>query len=124
MKLTDTQLCFSPKPHSREDRLLELPANLNGGAAQKVVGKLLTERLVEEIRARGEIPVWRRPDQEGPRALRVTKRGLQVIQVDEETAILGEPQKSASSDSTAKKKGSLAKVAKTKSQTDKRSLLC
>src|SRR6266478_4125207 len=41
-----------------------------GGAAGKVVAKLLTEGLVEEVRARGSIPVWRRDD-DGPRALRM-----------------------------------------------------
>jgi hypothetical protein len=52
VKLTDTQLL------------------LLSGAAGKVVAKLLTEGLVEEVRARGSIPVWRRDD-DGPRALRM-----------------------------------------------------
>jgi hypothetical protein len=43
---------------------------LTGGAAGKVVAKLLTEGLVEEVRARGSIPAWRRDD-DGPRALRM-----------------------------------------------------
>jgi len=34
------------------------------------VAKLLTEGLVEEVRARGSLPVWRRDD-DGPRALRM-----------------------------------------------------
>jgi hypothetical protein len=59
------------------------PANLKGGAAHKVVAKLLTEGLVEEIRARGELPVWRRDDAEGAFALRITKRGLKAIQVED-----------------------------------------
>jgi hypothetical protein len=42
-----------PMPTRREDRAIELPSNLKGGAAHKVVAKLLTEGLVEEIRARG-----------------------------------------------------------------------
>jgi len=48
-----------------------------------MVGKLLSEGLVEEIPARGALPVWRRDEEEGARALRITQRGLAAIQVDE-----------------------------------------
>ena len=116
MKLTDTQLILLSKASQREDRALELPANLKGGAAHKVVGELLAERLVEEIRARGELPVWRRDDDEGPRALRITKRGLQAIQVDEEAGTSDAPQSNAKSNPAAKKKKSIAKLTKTKRQ--------
>ena len=114
MKLTDTQLVILSKASQREDRALELPTNLKGGAAHKVVGKLLTEGLVEEIRARGELPVWRRDDDEGPRALRITKRGLQAVQVDKEAGTLDAPQSNAKSNQAAKKKELVAKPAKTK----------
>jgi hypothetical protein len=48
-----------------------------------VVGKLLTDGLIEQIQARGSLPVWRRDKEKGPLALRITKRGLAAIQVDE-----------------------------------------
>ena len=83
MKLTDTQLVLLSAASQRDDRAVELPANLKGGAAHKVVAKLLTEGLVEEIRARGSLPVWRRDENEGAFALRITKRGLKAIQVDD-----------------------------------------
>jgi hypothetical protein len=83
MKLTDTQLVLLSAASQREDRAIELPANLKGGAAHKVVGKLLADGLVEEIRATGDLPVWRRDDTEGPFALRITKRGLSAIQVED-----------------------------------------
>src|SRR5437867_1093413 len=83
MKLTDTQLVLLSTASQREDRAVELPANLKGGAAHKVVAKLLTEGLVEEIRANGSLPVWRRDDAEGVFALRITQRGLSTIQVDD-----------------------------------------
>jgi hypothetical protein len=56
------------------------------------VAKLLTEGLVEEVRVRGSIPVWRRDD-DGPRALRITKKGLRAIRVEHEPtdAAAGEP---------------------------------
>ena len=68
MKLTDTQLLLLSAASQRDDRALEPSPKLTGGAAGKVVAKLLTEGLVEEVRARGSIPVWRRDD-DGPRAL-------------------------------------------------------
>jgi hypothetical protein len=39
--------------------------------------------LVEEVRARGDLPVWRRDDDNRPTALRITKRGLKAIAADE-----------------------------------------
>ena len=83
MKLTDTQLVLLSAAAQRQNGGLELAANLKGGAAHKVVGKLLTEGLVEEIPAAGGLPVWRRDDADGALALRITQRGLAAIQVDE-----------------------------------------
>jgi hypothetical protein len=51
MKLTDTQLMLLSAASQRKDHAIELPENLKG-AANKVIGKLLTEGLIEEIRAR------------------------------------------------------------------------
>jgi hypothetical protein len=82
-KLTDTQLIILSAASQRDDHGVELPASLKGGAAHKVVAKLLTEDLVEEVRAGGMLPVWRRDDAEGSFALRITRRGLKAIQVDD-----------------------------------------
>src|SRR6266536_2557782 len=57
-----------------------LPPRLRGGAAQKVVKKLLDLGLVEAVRARGDLPVWRHEDDRCPMALRLTSRGLERIQ--------------------------------------------
>jgi Protein of unknown function (DUF3489) len=67
----------------RDDRTLERPSNLPGGAAGKVVAKLLTEGLVEEIQSRGSSPVWLR-DGDVAHTLRITMRGLRAIRVDDE----------------------------------------
>src|SRR5258707_2208293 len=88
VKLTDTQLRLLAAASQRHDRALERPSNLTGGAAAKVIAKLLTEGLVEEIQSRGSLPVWRR-DEEGPRTLRITKRGLQAIRVEDKPAEAG-----------------------------------
>jgi hypothetical protein len=60
MKLTDTQRRLLAAASQRDDRALERPSNLTGGAAGKVVAKLVTEGLIEEIQSRGSLPVWRR----------------------------------------------------------------
>jgi hypothetical protein len=51
-------------------------------AGRNVVGKLLTEGLVEETKAYRSLPVWHRGDGQGPLALRITKQGLAAIGVD------------------------------------------
>jgi hypothetical protein len=74
-KLTDTQQIILSAASQRDDRGVELPANLKGGAARKVVDKLIRAGLLEEVRAAGALPVWRRDDDSGPMALRITKTG-------------------------------------------------
>jgi hypothetical protein len=88
MKFTDTQLVLLSTASQRDDRALERPSNLAGGAAAKVIAKLLTEGLIEEVQSRGSLPVWRR-DEDGPRTLRITKRGLKAIQVEDESPEAG-----------------------------------
>jgi Protein of unknown function (DUF3489) len=83
VKLTDTQLVLLSAASQRDDRALERPANLTGGAAGKVVARLLAAGLVEEFQSRGSLPVWRRDD-DGARSLRITKKGLAAVRVEDE----------------------------------------
>ena len=83
-KLTDTQLVILSAASQRDDRGVELPANIKGEAARKVVDKLIRAGLLEEVRAAGSLPVWRRDDDSGPMALRITKNGLEAIDVEGE----------------------------------------
>ena len=71
MKRTETQLQLLAAASQRDDRALERPSHLTGGAAGKVVAKLLAEGLVEEIQSRGSLPVWRR-DGDNALTLRIT----------------------------------------------------
>ncbi len=64
--ITDTQLVPLSAAAQREDGI-------------KVLGKLLSEHLIEEIPAQGTLPVWRRDDSEGALALRITEHGLAAI---------------------------------------------
>src|SRR5215216_3170827 len=84
MKLSDIQLVVLSAAAQREDRGIALPPKLRGGAAQKFAAKLLREGLVEEVRARGVLPVWRRDDANGPMALRMTRSGMKAIGVEED----------------------------------------
>jgi Protein of unknown function (DUF3489) len=83
MKLSDTQLLLLSKASQREDHALEVPASLKGGAARKVIGKLLAEGLVEEVHARAGLTAWRHDEDGRPLALRITRQGLSEIQIDE-----------------------------------------
>ena len=51
MKLSDTQLVLLSAASQREDGAVVLAPNLKGGAASKVVGKLLRDGLIEEVSA-------------------------------------------------------------------------
>jgi Protein of unknown function (DUF3489) len=92
VKLTDNQLILLSAASQRDDRALERPPNLTGGAAAKVVARLLTEGLIEVIQSRGVLPVWRR-DEDGARSLRITRKGMEAIGVDEVGAAADEPAK-------------------------------
>lgn len=77
--LTDTQLALLAAAAQRDDRALVPPERLKGNAAQKTTDKQVGLGIAEEIHARGEMPMWRRNDDGRTIALRLTKRGLQMI---------------------------------------------
>ena len=83
-RLTDTQHIILSAASQRDDRGVELPANLKGEAARKVVDKLMRAGLLEEVRATGSLPIWRRDDDSGPMALRITKQGLEAVGVKDD----------------------------------------
>ena len=83
MKLSDTQLMILSSASQRTDHAAVLPPNLKGSAANKVVNKLLNEKLLQELRAKDDMPVWRRGDDNRPYSLRITKAGLKAIEVED-----------------------------------------
>jgi hypothetical protein len=83
MKLSDTQLLILSSASRRSDHAALLPENLKGSAAKKVVDRLLNEKLLQELRAKDDMPVWRRGDDNRPYSLRITKAGLRAIEVQE-----------------------------------------
>jgi Protein of unknown function (DUF3489) len=84
-RLTDTQLIILSGASQRDDRGVELPATVKDEAARKAVAKLIRAGLLQEVRPAGSLPVWRRHDDSGPMALRITKQGLEAIDVKDET---------------------------------------
>src|SRR5258708_15939535 len=83
MRLSDTQLLILSSATQRTDHAAVLPASLKGSAAKKVIGRLLKEKLLQELCAKDDMPVWRRGDDNRPYSLRITKAGLRAIEVDE-----------------------------------------
>jgi hypothetical protein len=79
MKLTDTQLVLLSAASQREDGAVEIGSKLKGDAAGKVIGKLMSQHLVEEIPVQSTLPVWRRDQGTGALALRITPQGLAAI---------------------------------------------
>ena len=83
-RLTDSQLVILSAASQREDRGVELPENVQGKAAGKVIDKLLRAGFLEEVRASSSLPVWRRDDESGAIALRITSAGLAAIDAADE----------------------------------------
>jgi hypothetical protein len=79
-KLTDTQLIILSSASRRDDGLVVMPKNLQGGPAAKAVKPLLDRRHLEEVKATPDMPVWRRGE-DGAHALRITKTGTAAIGV-------------------------------------------
>ena len=50
-----------------------------------MVDKLLNEKLLQELRAKDDMPVWRRGDDNRSYSLRITKAGLRAIEVEDAT---------------------------------------
>jgi hypothetical protein len=83
MKISDTQLLILSSASQRADHAATLPANLKGSAAKKVVDRLLKGKLLQELRASEDMPVWRRGEDNQPYSLRITKAGLKAIEVED-----------------------------------------
>jgi Protein of unknown function (DUF3489) len=87
MKLTDTQLVLLSAASQRQDGTVEIGSKLKGGAGGKMIRKLLRQHLIEEIPARGSLPAWRRDEEKGARALRITADGRAAIGADSSHAV-------------------------------------
>jgi hypothetical protein len=85
-KFTDAQLVLLSSGAQHAEGAIQLAPNLKGGAAKKVVGKLLRQGLIEEVPSHGTLPEWRRDDNLGSLTLRITQHGLAAIGVEASAA--------------------------------------
>src|SRR5467141_753471 len=81
VKLTDAQLVLLSRACQRDDGALEIPDDLKD-STKKAVDKLLGAKMLEEVLATREFPVWRRDEQEGPIGLQITEEGLKAIRAN------------------------------------------
>ena len=72
VKLTDTHLVLLSRATQRDDGALNIPATLKD--REKVVEQLLAAKVIKEVPARGELPIWRRDEQAGSLALVIPTR--------------------------------------------------
>src|SRR5262245_22745622 len=83
-RLTDTQSVILSSASRRNDRGVDLPANVTGEPVRKAIDKLIRAGLLEEVCAHGSLLAWRRDAKAGPMALRITKQGLDAIMVKDD----------------------------------------
>ncbi|HME85945.1 MAG TPA: DUF3489 domain-containing protein, partial [Roseiarcus sp.] len=81
VKLTDAQLVMMSAAAQREDGCLTAPETIRGAAVSKVSAKLAKLGLVREIRAKAEMPVWRRDKAGQGYALKLTAAGRKAVVV-------------------------------------------
>jgi hypothetical protein len=80
IKLSDTQLALLSAASQREDRHLTPETGPRLGPVKRAARKLLTEGLVQEVRAQKDAPVWRRDeDSDQAFALKLTAAGFKAI---------------------------------------------
>jgi hypothetical protein len=82
MSLTDTQLVLLSSASQREDHLVTMPPKLKGGAAKKVVDKLLSLALLKEVSVKGDQPAWRANEIKRPVGLKITRAGLKALGIE------------------------------------------
>ncbi len=82
-KLTDTQLIVLSAASARDDGHAVLPEKMKAAAASKVGASLVTRKLMREVRAKPDMPVWRRDDDNRVYSLVLTAAGRKAIGVDE-----------------------------------------
>jgi hypothetical protein len=81
-KLIDAQRIVLSGAAQRDDGAAMLPERLTEKAAQKLAATLIAKGLVRELRARADMPVWRRNEAGRAIALVVTKLGREAIKGD------------------------------------------
>jgi hypothetical protein len=79
IKLTDAQRIVLSGAAQRDDGAGTLPERMTEKAAEKFAATLIAKGLVREVRAKADMPVWRRNEAGRAVALVVTKLGREAI---------------------------------------------
>jgi hypothetical protein len=79
IKLTDAQRIVLSGAAQRDERAATLPERMTEQAALKLAATMIERGLVREVRARADMPVWRRNEAGRAMALIVTKLGREAI---------------------------------------------
>lgn len=82
VKLTDSQLIILSTAVARDDGLAVFPAKMNKASAAKVGLSLVARKLMREVKAKPEMPVWRRDNDGRPLSLMITKDGQKAIGIE------------------------------------------
>ena len=64
-QLTDTQFLVLSEAAGRDSGFVVVPERLKGKAAESFEHSLIAKGLVQEVRAKAGMPVWRREGREG-----------------------------------------------------------
>ena len=95
-KLSENQHALLQSASRREDRSFILPANLKGGAAQKVAAKLIAEGFAKEIKSKAGLPIWRRDGEiDQAYSLKLSAAGAKAVATSEEPSGKAAPEASA-----------------------------
>ena len=83
-KLTDTQLIVLSKAAQRDDGAASVPERVNSATAKKIADKLISQKLMREIRTKPGMPVWRVDESGRSLSLVILRAGRVVIGVSED----------------------------------------
>ena len=83
-KLTDTQLIVLSKAAQRDDGAASVPERVNSAAAKKIAERLISHKLMREIRTKPDMPVWRLDESGRSISLVILRAGREAIGVPEE----------------------------------------
>jgi hypothetical protein len=114
-KLNPTQLSILAAADGREDGGLIRPSNLRPAAAAKIAAKLIEARLVREVRAKGDLPVWREDEAGRTYSLAMLKAGRIAVRAFAERHAEDASAKSIAGDDQSAS-GSTAETASTSQQ--------
>lgn len=82
-KLTDTQLIILSRAAARDDGCATLPEGKKVAGALKAGTSLIDRKLMKEVRAKPDMPVWRTDEEKRAYSLVLTAAGRKAIRAEE-----------------------------------------